>query len=318
MARPASRPAKSGHPVPKPAAGGGKKSAIWTPGHRLNVQSKLGTDAQADPLLSPATHQPTMADFDFDGWHMARALELAQRGLGLVEPNPLVGCTIALDGEIVGEGWHRKFGGSHAEIEALRVAGSLARGATLYVTLEPCGPSAKRHPALRPSSLRASAAWSPPWSTPFRPSAAGDWRSCGLPVSRYRPASGEAEARRLNAPYLKLVESGRPWIIAKWAMTLDGKIATRTGDSRWISGAASRQIVHRLRGRVDAIVVGIGTALADDPLLTARPAGVRVATRVVLDTLARLPSTSRLSAPPATCRCWWPSARPLPRPTWPG
>ncbi len=128
-----------------------------------------------------------MAHSDFDGWHMARALELAQRGLGLVEPNPLVGCTIALAGEIVGEGWHRQFGGPHAEIEALRVAGSLARGATLYVTLEPLRTTAKHHPAPRPSSPRASAAWSPPWSIPFRLSAAEAWPSCGRPASRYRP-----------------------------------------------------------------------------------------------------------------------------------
>jgi diaminohydroxyphosphoribosylaminopyrimidine deaminase/5-amino-6-(5-phosphoribosylamino)uracil reductase len=117
-------------------------------------------------------------------------------------------------------------------------------------------------------------------------------RSAGLDVSVGLSAD---EARRLNAPYLKLVETGRPWTIAKWAMTLDGKIATRGGESRWISSKASRHIVHALRGRVDAIVVGIGTALADDPMLTARPAGPRVATRVVLDTRARLPSTSRLA-----------------------
>ena len=116
-------------------------------------------------------------------------------------------------------------------------------------------------------------------------------RSAGLEVSVGLSADA---ARRLNAPYLKLVETGRPWTIAKWAMTLDGKIATCKGESRWISGRAARQIVHDLRGHVDAIVVGIGTALADDPLLTARPAGPRVATRVVLDTRARLPLASQL------------------------
>src|SRR5262249_3037368 len=106
---------------------------------------------------------------------------------------------------------------------------------------------------------------------------------------------GEAEARRQNAPYLKLLTSGRPWVHAKWAMTLDGKIATRCGSSKWISGEASRRRVHQLRGRIDAIVVGVGTALADDPQLTARPTGPRVAARVVLDSHARLPLTSALA-----------------------
>jgi diaminohydroxyphosphoribosylaminopyrimidine deaminase/5-amino-6-(5-phosphoribosylamino)uracil reductase len=235
-----------------------------------------------------------MADREFDVWHMARALELAARGLGRVEPNPLVGCTIVRDGDVVGEGWHGQFGGPHAEVEALRIAGPLAAGATMYVTLEPCAHFGKTPPctqAIVASGIRRVVAAT---VDPF-PAVGGqgldELRKAGLEVSVGLSAD---EARRLNAPYLKLVEMGRPWTIGKWAMTLDGKIATRTRESRWISGKASRQIVHQLRGRVDAVLVGIGTALADDPMLTARPAGPRVATRIVLDTHARLPSTSRL------------------------
>lgn len=164
----------------------------------------------------------------------------------------------------------------------------------MYVTLEPCAHFGKTPPctqAIVAAGIRRVVA---AMVDPF-PAVGGqglaELRNAGLEVSVGLSAD---EARRLNAPYLKLVETGHPFAIAKWAMTLDGKIATRTGESRWISGKASRQIVHALRGRVDAIVVGIGTALADNPLLTARPAGPRVATRVVLDSRARLPLTGRL------------------------
>ena len=233
-------------------------------------------------------------DSELDSWQMARALELAARGEGFVEPNPMVGCVIARGAEIIGEGWHRKFGGPHAEVEALHVAGTRARGATLYVTLEPCCHQGKTPPctdAILASGLgRVVVAQRDPF-----PAVAGGGierlRQAGLAVE---VGLREAEARRLNAPYLKLTESGRPWVIAKWAMTLDGKLASRTGDSRWISNEASRAIVHQLRGRVDAIVVGRGTAGQDDPLLTARPAGPRVATRIVLDTRASLASDSQL------------------------
>ncbi|HTU24438.1 MAG TPA: bifunctional diaminohydroxyphosphoribosylaminopyrimidine deaminase/5-amino-6-(5-phosphoribosylamino)uracil reductase RibD, partial [Pirellulales bacterium] len=217
-----------------------------------------------------------MADQEeFDVWHMARALELAARGLGRVEPNPLVGCTIVNQGDVVGEGWHGQFGGPHAEIEALRVAGPHAAGATMYVTLEPCAHFGKTPPctqAIVAAGIRRVVAAT---VDPF-PAVGGqgltELREAGIEVSVGQSAE---EARRLNAPYFKLVETGRPWLIAKWAMTLDGKIATRSGASRWISSRDSRQIVHALRGRVDAVLVGIGTALADDPLLTARPAGPR-------------------------------------------
>ena len=228
-----------------------------------------------------------------EGW-MARALELAERGRGHVEPNPLVGAVVVHEGRAVGEGWHQRFGGPHAEVHALAAAGEAARGATLYVTLEPCCHHGKTPPCtdavLRAGVRRVVAAMPDPF-----PAVAGQGaerlRAAGVEVE-FGP--GEAAARRLNAPYLKLLAAGRPYVHAKWAMTLDGKIATRTGDSKWVSNKASRRHVHELRGRVDAVLVGVGTALADDPSLTARPPGPRTAARVVLDSHARLPLTSIL------------------------
>ncbi len=225
---------------------------------------------------------------------MRRALDLAASGQGFVEPNPMVGCVIARGAEIIGEGWHRRFGGDHAEVEALRLAGSRAAGATLYVTLEPCCHTGKTPPCteaiLAAGIRRVVAAMADPFPQVAGGGAAA-LQAAGVAVELGLLAD---QARQLNAPYLKLLEHGVPWIIAKWAMTLDGKIATRTGQSRWISGSKSRQLVHALRGRMDAVVVGRGTAAADDPLLTARPAGPRTPMRVVLDTRASLPSESQL------------------------
>lgn len=235
-----------------------------------------------------------MPSEELDAWHMARALELAARGEGLVEPNPMVGCAIVRDGETVGEGWHQRFGGPHAEVEALATAGSRARGATAYVTLEPCCHHGKTPPCSKALIGAGVSRVVIAQRDPFPKVAGGgiaELEAAGIAVE---VGIGDEEAQRLNAPYLKLVERGLPWIIAKWAMTLDGKLATATGDSRWISGEASRAIVHRLRGRVDAIMVGSGTALADDPLLTARPAGVRNAVRIVVDGRARMPLNSQL------------------------
>src|SRR5262245_52454147 len=223
-----------------------------------------------------------------ESW-MRRALELAERGRGAVEPNPLVGAVLVRDGALVGEGWHQRYGGPHAEVHALAAAGPAARGATLHVTLEPCCHPGKTPPCtdavLAAGVARVVAAMSDPF-----PRVAGGGlarlRAAGLEVE---VGLCEAEACRLNAPYLKLLSRGRPWVHAKWAMTLDGKMATRTGDSKWIRGGGSRRLVHELRGRVDAVVVGLGTALADDPALTARPPGPRVATRVVLDGRGALP-----------------------------
>jgi diaminohydroxyphosphoribosylaminopyrimidine deaminase/5-amino-6-(5-phosphoribosylamino)uracil reductase len=221
---------------------------------------------------------------------MRHALELAARGLGTVEPNPPVGAVI-VDAErrVLGEGWHQRFGGPHAEVFALQAAGDAARGATLFVTLEPCCHFGKTPPCtqaiLAAGIQRVVAAVSD-----SAPHVAGggirELQAAGVAVEVGLLAK---EAKTLLDPFFKLTTTGRPWVHAKWAMTCDGKIASRTGESQWISGEASRAIVHQLRGRMDAIVVGIDTVLADDPLLTARPPGPRTATRIVLDHFARLP-----------------------------
>jgi diaminohydroxyphosphoribosylaminopyrimidine deaminase/5-amino-6-(5-phosphoribosylamino)uracil reductase len=231
---------------------------------------------------------------EYEPW-MRRALELAARGRGAVEPNPMVGAVVLdASGGFTGEGWHRKFGEPHAEVNALAAAGARARGGTLVVTLEPCCHWGKTPPCtdavLRSGVRRVVAAMADPF-----PKVAGGgvkvlW-DAGIEV---HVGLCEVEARRLNAPYLKLLRTGRPWVHLKWAMTLDGKIATRTGDSKWISSEESRAKVHELRGRMDAILVGRGTLVADDPLLTARPPGPRVATRVLLSASGDLPERCRL------------------------
>jgi diaminohydroxyphosphoribosylaminopyrimidine deaminase/5-amino-6-(5-phosphoribosylamino)uracil reductase len=233
---------------------------------------------------------------DHEQQWMRRAIELAERGRGYVEPNPLVGAVVVRDRALVGEGWHERFGGPHAEVNALVAAGDAARGATLYCTLEPCCHHGKTPPCtdaiLSAGVKRVVAAMLDPF-----PQVAGQGvaslRAAGVEV---HVSEGETPARELNRPYLTLLRLGRPYVHAKWAMSLDGKIATRTGHSQWISGAASRRRVHELRGRMDAIVVGSGTARADDPLLTARPPGPRVAARVVLGSTGTLPAGCRLLA----------------------
>jgi diaminohydroxyphosphoribosylaminopyrimidine deaminase/5-amino-6-(5-phosphoribosylamino)uracil reductase len=233
-----------------------------------------------------------------DDKYMARALALASLGQGLVEPNPMVGCVIVRDGEIVGEGFHERFGGAHAEVNALAATGDRAAGATAYVTLEPCCHHGNTPPCtaalIRAGIARVVAAMEDPFPKVSGQgikelSAAGI--TCDVGVRA-------ADSRWLLAPYRKLIATGRPWLIAKWAMTLDGKLATRRGDSQWISSEASRAVVHQLRGRMDAVVVGSRTACMDNPLLTARPADLadrkRIATRVVIDSTASISLASRL------------------------
>lgn len=233
----------------------------------------------------------------FDSQTMLRALDLARRGQGGVEPNPLVGCVVVREGQVVGEGWHQRFGGPHAEVEALAAAGEQARGATLYVTLEPCCHHGKTPPCTVAVIAAGVTRVVAGMSDPFPQVAGGGLAQLAAAGIAVEAGLHEAEARALNAPYLKLLSTGRPWVIAKWAMTLDGKIATRSGYSQWISGPASRQVVQELRGRVDAIVVGRRTAHADDPLLTARSEGApprRIATRIVFDSLAKIAGTAQL------------------------
>ncbi len=230
--------------------------------------------------------EPQIHSTDPDQHWANRAAELALRGEGLVEPNPMVGCVVVRDGQLVGEGWHERFGGPHAEVNALRAAGEAARGATLYISLEPCCHTGKTPPCtdaiLAAGVSRVVAAVADPF-----PEVAGGG------VARLRSAGidcvvgpGEEAARRVLAPYLRRLATGRPWVIAKWAMTLDGKIASVTGNSKWISGEASRMVVQKLRGRMDAIIVGRRTAERDNPLLIARLGGPRVAARVVVGPIA--------------------------------
>jgi diaminohydroxyphosphoribosylaminopyrimidine deaminase/5-amino-6-(5-phosphoribosylamino)uracil reductase len=236
-----------------------------------------------------------MDPHELDRWHMRRALELAAYGKGHVEPNPLVGCVIARGAEIIAEGWHRQYGGPHAEVDALAMAGDRAAGTTVYVTLEPCCHFGKTPPCTRALIAAGVRRVVAAMRDPF-PAVAGQGEK-ELAAAGIEVETGvlEEEARALNAPYLKLTESGLPWVIAKWAMTLDGKIATRTGESRWISSEASRKRVHELRGLVDAVIVGSRTAQRDDPLLTARPPGPRRAVRVVVDSQATLSPASQLA-----------------------
>lgn len=268
---------------------------------------------------------------------MELALHLAVQGEGRVEPNPMVGCVLVCPdsngGTKIGEGFHQQYGGPHAEVNAIQNATSLGhetKGATAYVTLEPCSHTGKTGPCadalIQAGIQRLVVAQQDPF-----PEVAGR----GLGLLRESGVTVEvgvmAElAEKINAPYLKRLATGLPWVIAKWAMTLDGKIATATGDSQWISGIESRRRVHEIRSRVDGVLVGIGTALADDPRLTARwiesesegkgeekitngetevqaakrspskkqqnePWPQRVATRIVVDSKARLPLDSKLA-----------------------
>jgi diaminohydroxyphosphoribosylaminopyrimidine deaminase / 5-amino-6-(5-phosphoribosylamino)uracil reductase len=222
---------------------------------------------------------------------MRRAITLARRGQGSVEPNPMVGCVIVKDGTCIAEGYHRKFGQAHAEVDALQ---SLfdpqdAKGATAYVTLEPCCHTGKTPPCTEALIAAGVSRVVVAMKDPFPKVDGGGLRRLAQVGIQVEVGVLQSFAEDLNAPYLKRLTSGCPWVIAKWAMSIDGKIATTTGDSQWISNEVSRGEVHRLRGRVDAIIVGGGTAMADDPTLTARPPGQRIATRIVVAG-KRLPS----------------------------
>ena len=235
-----------------------------------------------------------MSHLPSDEHSMRRAIELSTQGEGWVEPNPMVGCVLIRDGNVIGEGWHEKFGEHHAEVNAIRNATEDVAGATAYVTLEPCSHHGKTPPCCQ-ALIDAKV------SKVLIAVADPDPRVSGQGVVALRSAGIEVveglltgEAKAVLAPYLKRTTTGKPWLIAKWAMTIDGKIATATGDSQWISNERSRAIVHQIRGRVDAIMVGSGTALADDPMLNARPAGARKAMRIVFDSLAKISLDSKL------------------------
>lgn len=236
-----------------------------------------------------------------DRQFMKTALRLARRGLGRTSPNPAVGAVIVKKGQIVGRGYHQRAGGPHAEVLALREAGKNAEGATLYVTLEPCNHFGKTPPCtlaiLESGITRVVYGMDDP--NPHVKGGGGTWlRAQGLKVVK---GVLEEECRRLNEAYIKWIVTGLPFVIIKAAVSLDGRIATRTGDSQWISDEPSRLWVHRLRNQVDAILVGIGTVLKDDPRLTVRLPGVKTKDpyRVVIDPRLRLPVTARILAEPS-------------------
>jgi diaminohydroxyphosphoribosylaminopyrimidine deaminase/5-amino-6-(5-phosphoribosylamino)uracil reductase len=233
-----------------------------------------------------------------DHVHLARAIELAEQGAGRVSPNPVVGAVIAREGEVLGEGWHDEYGGPHAEVNAIRACGEVdLRGATLYVSLEPCCHHGRQPPCteaiLAAGLARVVVAGDDP-SSKASGRGLGILRDEGVEVD---VAGGElaARARLQNQAFRKHARTGRPLVVFKSAMSLDGKVATQGGDSKWISSEGSRAVAHRWRASLDAVAVGIGTALADDPQLTARVDGVhRQPRRVVFDSTARLPLDSKL------------------------
>lgn len=243
-----------------------------------------------------------------DRLHLARALELAERGRGRVSPNPLVGAVVVRGGERVGEGWHAELGGIHAERAALADAvanGHDPSGSTVFVTLEPCAHQGRQPPcsqALIDAGVARVVYAADDPSEKASGRGPGILRDEGIAVEL---ASGaEAAAARLqNQAFRKHARTGRPLVVLKSAATLDGRTATADGDSKWISCAESRALAHRWRAEADAVVVGVGTALADDPLLTARdvdPLPPRAPLRVVFDSAARLPLDSALAGSLAT------------------
>ncbi len=258
---------------------------------------------EPDPVAE-APHAPVVARPHAppaDERHLRRALDLAARGRGTTSPNPMVGCVLVRGDDVVGEGWHGRAGGPHAEAVALAAAGDGARGSTAYVTLEPCAHHGRTPPcteALIAAGVERVVVASPD----------PDPRVSGAGVARLRAAGirvdegvlqGDADA--LNAAYLTHRRYGRPWVRYKTAMTLDGKIATRTGRSRWITGPLARALVHTWRHQADAVAVGITTLLQDDPALTTRLEGAdapgRTPRKVVFDGVARTPPTARVFEP---------------------
>ena len=233
---------------------------------------------------------------EFDEQMMARAISLARNGLGRTSPNPLVGAVIVRDGRIVAEGWHRKAGTPHAEIHALNMAGELARGATVYVSLEPCAHYGRTGPCAK-ALVEAGVSRVVIAMTDPNPQVAGKGIAILLEAG-IQVTTGvlEQEAKKLNEVFLKWMTTGLPFVALKTAMTLDGKIATAAGQSQWITNEQSRYETHRLRDVYDGILVGINTALSDDPSLTTRLKEYegKNPVRIVADSRARLPLTAKL------------------------
>jgi len=225
---------------------------------------------------------------------MKEALRVAERGRGLVEPNPLVGAVIARRGVVLARGWHHRFGEAHAEVDALqKLGGAPPEDAVMYVTLEPCCHQGKTPPctkALLKAGIKEVVVATLDPNPRVNGKGVAELRKAGV---RVRVGVLEEEARYQNAPYFKKTKTGLPFVTLKWAMSLDGKTATRSGQSRWISNQRSRILAHKLRAVSDVVMVGVGTVLADDPLLTARLfPPQRQQKRVVVDSRGRTPLTS--------------------------
>jgi diaminohydroxyphosphoribosylaminopyrimidine deaminase/5-amino-6-(5-phosphoribosylamino)uracil reductase len=230
---------------------------------------------------------------DDEKW-MKRALRLAEAGRGRTSPNPLVGAVLVKRGKTVGEGYHARIGEAHAEIIALRQAGERARGAVLYINLEPCTHYGRTPPCV-PQVIKAGVKRAVIGMEDPNPVVNGKGiealRKFGLDV---KVGVLEKECRRLNEAFCKYILKKEPFVVLKVAATLDGKIATRNGDSKWISGEASRRFVHKVRDQVDGVLVGIGTILRDDPLLTARSKEGREPYRIVLDSRLEIPEEAKV------------------------
>lgn len=231
-----------------------------------------------------------------DNTFMQMALDLAEKGRGFTSPNPMVGAVVVNGGEVVGRGYHRAAGTPHAEVHAINDAGPKARGATLYVSLEPCNHTGRTPPCtekiLASGIRRVVMAMDDP-NPGVRGGGGAFLAARGVSVLR---GVCEQRARRLNEVFVKYTTSGLPFVVVKCATTLDGRIATRTGDSRWVTGDAARLCVHRMRHALDAILVGVGTVISDDPSLTARLPDIkgRDPMRVILDTQLSIPENARV------------------------
>ena len=226
--------------------------------------------------------------------HMQMAMELAERGKGFVNPNPLVGAVVVKDDRVIGKGWHRKYGCLHAEREALAACTEDPSGSTMYVTLEPCCHHGKQPPcteALIAAGISRVVVGIPDPNPLVAGKGVAILREHGIEVEC---GLLESELKKQNRIFLKYITSGRPWVTMKWAMTLDGKIAACTGDSRWVSGEESRKFAHELRGWNMAIMAGIGTVRADDPMLNCRLDGMRSPVRVIADSNATVSLDSNI------------------------
>lgn len=237
---------------------------------------------------------------------MRRALELAARAKGRTSPAPMVGCVIVRDGNVIGEGFHARAGEPHAEVNAIHAAKDDVKGATLYISLEPCTHTGRTPPCvdfiIKHAPARVVVAMQDP-----NPLVSGrgidKLRDAGIRVD---VGMLEAEARRFNEFFVKFITTGRPFVIAKCGMSLDGKIATRTGHSRWVTGEDSRRMVHQLRNEMDAILVGSRTVMLDDPSLTTRLEGqdIRDPIRIVLDSAEYLDAERRVFHVASTAQTW--------------